>query len=390
MKTTLRTDITVRDICEGFVYDRNEGKGLYGWGGKLVIQPEYQRHYIYFELNKEAAVIDSVLKKYPLGLIYFVKVAENKYELLDGQQRITSLGRFLTEKFAITDDNKKKWNFSSLNPPEKELILNTTLTIYICEGEEKEIKEWFRTINIEGVPLNEQESLNAIYSGPFVTNAKKVYSNSENPQMQKWQCYVNGNPKRQEILAEALKWVSKGECKVDEYMARHRYDTNISELQNYFDSVIDWAKGVFGSPYPGMKGLEWGRLYEKYHTEPYNTNDVRARIEELLEDNFIGNNKRGIFEYVLGREENKALLNVRIFNDDIKKKKYKEQTDKAMAEGISNCPLCAVGDNVNKTRIWKLSEMDADHVTAWSRGGSTTIDNCEMLCKTHNRAKGNR
>lgn len=390
METTLRTDLTVRDICEGFVYDTNEGKGLYGWGGKLVIQPEYQRHYIYFEQNKETAVIDSVLKKYPLGLIYFVKVAENKYEILDGQQRITSLGRFLTEKFAITDDNKKKWNFSTLNPPEKELILNTPLTIYICEGEEKEIKEWFRTINIEGVPLNEQETLNAIYSGPFVTNAKKVYSNSNNPQMQKWQCYVNGNPKRQEILAEALKWVSKGECKVDEYMARHRYDTNISELQNYFDSVIDWAKGVFGSPYLGMKGLEWGRLYEKYHTEPYNTNDVRARIEELLEDNFIGNNKKGIFEYVLGREENKALLNVRIFNDDIKKKKYKEQTDKAIAEGHSNCPYCAMGDNVNKTRIWKLSEMDADHVTAWSRGGDSTIDNCEMLCKTHNRAKGNR
>lgn len=390
METTLRTDLTVRDICEGFVYDTNEGKGLYGWGGKLVIQPEYQRHYIYYEQNKETAVIDSVLKKYPLGLIYFVKVAENKYEILDGQQRITSLGRFLTEKFAITDDNKKKWNFSTLNPPEKELILNTPLTIYICEGEEKEIKEWFRTINIEGVPLNEQETLNAIYSGPFVTNAKKVYSNSNNPQMQKWQCYVNGNPKRQEILAEALKWVSKGECKVDEYMARHRYDTNISELQNYFDSVIDWAKGVFGSPYPGMKGLEWGRLYEKYHTEPYNTNDVRARIEELLEDNFIGNNKKGIFEYVLGREENKALLNVRIFNDDIKKKKYKEQTDKAIAEGHSNCPYCAMGDNVNKTRIWKLSEMDADHVTAWSRGGDSTIDNCEMLCKTHNRAKGNR
>ena len=137
METTLRTDLTVRDICEGFVYDTNEGKGLYGWGGKLVIQPEYQRHYIYYEQNKETAVIDSVLKKYPLGLIYFVKVAENKYEILDGQQRITSLGRFLTEKFAITDDNKKKWNFSTLNPPEKELILNTPLTIYICEGEEK-------------------------------------------------------------------------------------------------------------------------------------------------------------------------------------------------------------------------------------------------------------
>ena len=390
METTLRTDLTIRDICNGFVYNRNEDKGLYGWSGKLVIQPEYQRNYLYYELNKEAAVIESVLKKYPLGLIYFVKTAENKYEILDGQQRITSLGRFVTEKFAIIDENGNERNFSSLDPPEQKRIMNTPLTIYICEGEESEIKAWFKTINIAGVPLNEQEVRNAIYSGPFVTSAKKVYSNSNNPQMQKWQCYINGNPKRQEILAEALAWVAKGKGNVESYMSQHRYDADVTELENYFESVIDWAKGVFGSPYPGMKGLEWGRLYEKYHTEPYNTNDVRARIEELLEDDFIGNHKKGIFEYVLGREENKALLNVRIFNDDIKKKKYKEQTDKAIAEGHSNCPYCAMGDNVNKTRIWKLSEMDADHVTAWSRGGDSTIDNCEMLCKTHNRAKGNR
>ena len=389
MKTTLRTDITVRDICEGFVYDTNEGKGLYGWGGKLVIQPEYQRHYIYCELNKEAAVIDSVLKEYPIGLIYLVKDAEDKYEVLDGQQRITSLGRFLTTKFTIKDENGNEQIFTSLASSKQELILNTPLTIYICEGEEHEIKAWFKTINIAGEPLNEQELLNAIYSGPFVTNAKKVYSNSSNPQMQKWQCYVNGNPKRQEILAEALKWVTKGECKVDDYMARHRYDTNISELQNYFDSVIEWAKGVFGTPYPGMKGLAWGKLYEKYHNNPYNTTAIRTSIDELLADDFV-ENKKGIFEYVLGGERDKQLLNVRVFDKRTKEKKYKEQTDKATAEGISNCPLCAVGDNVNKTRIWKLSEMDADHVTAWSRGGSTTIDNCEMLCKTHNRAKGNR
>ena len=389
MKTTLRTDITVRDICEGFVYDSNEGKGLYGWGGKLVIQPEYQRHYIYCELNKEAPVIDSVLKEYPIGLIYFVKDAEDKYEVLDGQQRITSLGRFLTTKFTIKDENGNEQIFTSLASSKQELILNTPLTIYICEGEEHEIKAWFKTINIAGEPLNEQELLNAIYSGPFVTNAKKVYSNSNNPPMQKWQCYVNGNPKRQEILAEALKWVTKGDCKVDDYMARHRYDTNISELQNYFDSVIEWAKGVFGTPYPGMKGLAWGKLYEKYHNNPYNTTAIRTRINELLADDFV-ENKKGIFEYVLGGERDKQLLNVRVFDKRTKEKKYKEQTDKATAEGISNCPLCAVGDNVNKTRIWKLSEMDADHVTAWSRGGRTTIDNCEMLCKTHNRAKGNR
>ncbi len=389
MKTTLRTDLTIRDICNDFVYNQAEGKGLYGWGGKLVIQPEYQRNYLYCELNKEAAVIDSVLKKYPLGLIYFVKTAENKYEILDGQQRITSLGRFLTEKFPIMDENGNPQNFSSLDPPIQELILNTTLTIYICEGEEPDIKAWFGTINIAGVPLNDQEINNAIYSGPFVTSAKKVYSNSENPQMQKWQSYINGNPKRQEILAEALAWVAKGKANVKNYMALHRYNPDITELKNYFDSVIDWAKGVFGSPYKEMRGLAWGELYEKYHNKPYNTQDVRKRIDELLADEFVGN-KKGVFEYVLGGEENKPLLNVRIFGDSIKKKKYKEQTDKAEAEGLSNCPYCAIGDNANKTRIWKLSEMDADHVTAWSRGGDTTIENCEMLCKSHNRAKGNR
>lgn len=388
MKTTLRTDLTVRDICEGFVYDTNEGKGLHGWGGRLVIQPEYQRNYIYFEQNKEAPVIDSVLKKYPLGLIYFVKTAEDKYEILDGQQRITSLGRFITDKFAIKDEDGNEQIFKSYTSMQ-ERILNTPLTIYICEGEEHEIKSWFKTINIAGEPLKEQELLNAIYSGPFVTNAKKVYSNSNNPQMQKWQCYVNGNPKRQDILAEALAWVAKGKDKVDAYMAQHRYDNNISELQSYFDSVIDWAKGVFGAPYDGMKGLAWGELYEKYHSEPYNTQNVRERIEELLDDEYV-KNKKGVFEYVLGREEDKTLLNVRIFDEHTKKRKYKEQTEEAEANGHSNCPLCAIGNNSNRTRIWKLSEMDADHVTAWSRGGETTIENCEMLCKTHNRAKGNK
>ena len=389
MNTTLRTDLTIQDICDGFVYNEVEGKGLYGWGSKLVIQPEYQRNYIYFEQNREAAVIDSVLKGYPLGLIYFVKVAEDKYEILDGQQRITSLGRFLTDKFIIKDESGHEQYFSSLDASKQNLIMNTPLTIYICEGNEPEIKAWFKTINIAGVPLNEQEVYNAIYSGPFVTNAKKVYSNSGNPQMNKWKSYIHGNPKRQEILAEALAWVAKGKGNIEGYMAMHRFNPDISGLKNYFDSVIDWAKGVFGFPYKEMEGLPWGELYEKYHDNPYNTEVVRRRIDELLADEFVGN-KKGVFEYVLGGEKNKPLLNVRIFGDSTKKKKYKEQTDKAIAEGLSNCPYCAMGDNANKTRVWKLSEMDADHVTAWSRGGGTTIENCEMLCKSHNRAKGNR
>lgn len=386
MKTTLLTDLTVRNICEGFSYSSSDGKGLFGWAGKLVIQPEYQRHFIYESLNKEVPVIDSVLNGYPLGLLYFVKVAEDKYEVLDGQQRITSLGRFLTGKFAIKVNGMEQV-FGGLDTSKQEKILNTKLTIYICEGEEWEIKAWFETINIAGVPLNEQELLNAIYSGPFVTKAKEVYSNSTNPQMQKWSSYIKGDPKRQEILRTVLSWVARGDKNIDGYMSQHRQDTSILELQSYFDSVIDWAKGLFGSPYSEMRGLPWGEYYEKYHNHPYQ--NVRQRIDALLADECVGN-KRGIFEYILGDEQDKSLLNVRVFDERTKKAKYALQTEHAKAAGISNCPYCAMSDNSNKTRIWKLTEMDADHVTAWSKGGATGINNCEMLCKTHNRMKGNR
>lgn len=389
MKTTLLTDLTVRDICEGFVYLTNEGKGLFGWAGKLVIQPEYQRHFIYSDLHKEEPVIDSVLNDYPLGLLYFVKVAEDKYEVLDGQQRITSLGRFVKGKFAIKDENGMEQVFSGLDQSKQEKILNYPLTIYICEGEEWEIKKWFETINIAGEPLREQELLNAIYSGPFVTKAKEVYSNSTNPQMQKWSSYIKGDPKRQEILRTALSWVARGEKNIDGYMSQHRQDTTITELQSYFDTVIDWAKGVFGSPYSEMRGLPWGELYEKYHNNPYNTQHNRQRVDELLADEYVGN-KRGIFEYILGDEKDKSLLNVRVFDERTKKARYAQQTEAAKAAGHSNCPYCAMSDNANKTCIWKLSEMDADHVTAWSKNGPTDISNCEMLCKSHNRAKGNR
>ncbi len=389
MKTTLLTDLTVRDICDGFVYSTLEGKGLFGWAGKLVIQPEYQRHFIYSELNKEGPVIDSVLNNYPLGLLYFVKVGEDKYEVLDGQQRITSLGRFVTGKFAIKDENGMEQVFSGLDQSKQEQILNYPLTIYICEGEEWEIKKWFETINIAGEPLNDQELLNAIYSGPFVTKAKEVYSNSNNPQMQKWSSYIKGEPKRQDILRTALTWVARGEKNVDGYMSLHRHDTSIAELQSYFDTVIDWAKGVFGSPYAEMRGQPWGKLYETYHNNPYNAQDVRQRIEALLADEFV-RSKKGIFEYILGNEQDKSLLNIRIFDERTKKAKYAQQTEKAKLKGHSNCPYCAMSDNNYKKRIWLLNEMDADHVTAWSHGGSTTIDNCQMLCKTHNRAKGNK
>ena len=390
MEAKLYLDWTIGDICKGFQYNEYEGKGLYGLSGRLTIQPEFQRHYLYAENGgkKEVDVIQSVRNGYPLGLIYFSKVGEDRYEVLDGQQRITSLGRFITEKFAWIDADGRPWYFSALNPDEQEEFLNTKLLIYVCEGTEKEIKDWFRTINIVGIPLNAQEILNAVYSGPFVTRAKEEFSNSNNTNINKWSCFISGTAKRQDFLAAALEWVSRG--RTEEYMAAHRYDTGIDGMRAYFTSVIDWITSVFDiAPEKEMCGLKWGGLYEKYHTRAYDPAAVAAKVRELYESFYV-KEKKGIFEYILGGCEDTRLLNVRVFDEPVKRAVYATQTAAAEAAGISNCPYCAVGHDANRTRIWKLAEMDADHVTAWSRGGATDLANCQMLCRTHNRAKGNR
>ena len=387
MKTTLRTDITIRDICNGFVYNELEGKGLFGLSGHLVIQPEYQRNYIYATENREAGVIDSIIKGYPLGLIYFNKVSDDMFEVLDGQQRITSIGRFITNKFAIKDENGMEQYFDGLNPHIQEKILNTTLLIYECTGTETEIKEWFKTINIAGIPLNEQELLNAIYSGPFVTMAKAEFSNSQNTNIQKWSAYISGTANRQDYLKTALEWVSNGD--VSRYMSAHRQDTNINELKNHFNSVIDWIDAVFPMIEKEMRGLEWGRLYNAYHNQAYNPSQVAEKVKALYGDPYV-KNRRGVFEYILGGCVDTKLLEIRVFDEATKQTQYAIQTATAEREHTSNCPLCAIGHDANKEKIWKMSEMDADHVTAWSKGGTTDIKNCQMLCKTHNRAKGNK
>ena len=387
MKTTLRTDITVEDVCKGFVYNEAEGKGLFGLSGKLVIQPEYQRNYIYADGKKDVAVIKSLMKGYPLGLIYFTQTADGMYEVLDGQQRITSFGRFLTGKFPIKDKNGMEQYFRSLAEDLQNKIKNTKLTIYICEGEESKIKEWFDTINIVGIPLNEQERLNAIYSGPFVTKAKEMFSNTQNSNVQKWSAYVNGVVNRQDFLHTALDWVSKGN--VSSYMSLHRFDTDINELVTYFNSVIDWVSTVFIDVLPKMRGLEWGRLYEQYHTKAYDPQKVSELVKKLDADFYV-KEKKGIFEYVLGGCVDTKLLEIRIFDDPVKNSVYAKQTEEAKKKHISNCPLCALSTGSNHAKIWKLNEMDADHVAAWSKGGATDISNCQVLCKTHNRAKGNK
>lgn len=387
MNTTLKKDITIKEVCDGFVYNELEGKGLFGLSGRLTIQPEYQRNYIYADGKKDVAVIDSILKGYPIGLIYFNKVSNGSFEVLDGQQRITSIGRFVTGKFPIKDNNGHEQYYGGMSDSQREKVLNTKLLIYICEGDEPEIKDWFTTINISGVPLEPQEILNAVYSGPFVTKAREEFSNSGNSLVQKWGAYIKGDVKRQAYLEKALEWVSHGA--IDNYMSRHRHDDDIEELKSHFTRVIDWISNVFTDVESEMKGLDWGRLYETYHEKKYDPVEVSEKVHKLLGD-YAVKDRRGVFEYILGGSVDKKLLNVRIFDEPVKKVVYANQTKTAQTNGISNCPLCALGHDAHNKKIWGFDDMDADHVAAWSKGGETNIKNCQMLCKTHNRAKGNR
>lgn len=388
MKTELQK-YTVRDISNGFVYNELEGKGLFGLAGRLTIQPEYQRNYIYADGKKDVAVISSLLRGYPLGLIYFNKTGEESFEVLDGQQRITSFGRFISGKFAIKDENGMQQYFSGLAKEKQAIILDSMILVYECEGTETEIKEWFKTINISGVALNDQELLNAVYSGPFVTAGKEEFSNSQNANVNKWSAYISGSALRQDFWARALEWVSGGEENVEAYMSEHRRDNGIDGVRHHFNSVIDWVSTVFIDVEPEMRGLAWGRLYTAYHSKPYNPENVKENVQKLYADYRV-KNRRGVFEFILGGALDTKLLEVRVFDETTKRTAYSKQTMVAKDKGYSNCPHCALGNQVNKAKIWTLAEMDADHISAWSKGGETVPENCEMLCKTHNRAKGNK
>lgn len=385
METKLK-EYKVEEVVRGFVYNELEGRGLFGLGGRLTIQPEYQRNYIYADGKRDVAVIQSLLKSYPLGLIYFNRVDDDQLEVLDGQQRITSIGRFITGRFAIKDDQGMEQYFNGLSADKQERILNSVLLVYECTGAESEIKEWFKTINTEGVPLNDQELLNAVYSGPFVTLGKEEYSNSQNAHIAIWSSYIKGSAKRQEFWATALKWVSNDS--VDSYMSQHRFDKNINEVKNYFQAVLDWVTTVFISVEKEMKGLDWGKLYRQFHGNPYDPEILEQEVKKLYSDPFV-TSKKGIFEYLLGGSLDTTLLEVRVFDEVTKRSVFQLQTEAATASGLSNCSYCVQGHEANRAKIWRLPDMEADHVKAWSLGGLTSRENCELLCKPHNRAKGN-
>lgn len=391
MKKSLK-EYTIRDLVEGFVYSDAEGRGLYGLNGTLTIQPEYQRNYLYGDGKRDARVIESILAGRPLGVFYFNVLDSGHLEVLDGQQRVTSVGRYIKDAFAVSVDGVEHY-FSSLDADAQRYILDTTIIAYLCSGTEAEVKAWFEAINVEGIAVNEQELLNAVYSGPFVTAAKRVFSRTEgNAFIKKWAHYVKGSANRQDYLATALRWVSNGE--VADYMARHRTSDDISELRLHFDTVLAWAAATFTDDYRETQGLDWGRLYRQYGAHPYKADEVAKQVKALYADPAV-TAKRGIFEYVLDANspspvmpdaDRTRLLNVRLFSKAQSSTRYTQQTTEAEAAGTSNCSYCAVGGS---TKIWPLSGMGADHVTAWSKGGATDLANCEMLCTPHNKAKGN-
>lgn len=407
----MQTDLihpTVREILDGFEWDGTDEKGLYGWGGQLTIQPEFQRNYVYGLDGgaKEVAVVESVLKGYPLGLLYFAhdpSKAEHPFEVLDGQQRITALGRYKEGQFSVLVEGfEKRW--AGLDPAIKKRILDTKLLVYVCQGTETEIKRWFETINIAGVPLTTQELRNAVYAGSFVTAAKGLFSRvSNNKQLEWWMEWLplnRADAKRQLVLEKALEWVSAHEdpsnldadARINLYMDAHRGEADVSAVEEHMNTVIGWAEGLFptgGHKRLGLSGQDWHRLWTTYRDVVDDPAAFEARCIELVTDDEV-NGERGVVEFVLGGETDGRLLNLRQFDNPTKKRVYNRQTKDAAARGVSNCPDCEKYPeerNDQGTRTWEYADMDGDHIKPWSKGGKTVEDNCQMLCKRHNNAK---
>lgn len=374
MMTIKQIEVTVGDIARGYI--NNEEQGVRGYGGQLDIRPPYQREFIYNE-NEQQAVISTVLKGYPLNVMYWVRRSEDAecpYEVMDGQQRTLSLCEYVDGKFAY--DFK---NFFNQPADIQKLILDYPLTIYLCEGEPSEKLEWFKTINIAGKPLNEQEINNAVYAGPFVTDAKRHFSKSNCGAYRLGKDLVNGTPIRQEFLKKALEWMSEHETRegkpqsVVGYMAEHQHDPNANNLWTYFQNVLNWTITNFDLKKfkKIMKGLNWALYYDKYHSTTLDTADLASRISKLILDSDV-QKQMGIIPYVLTGDE--RHLDLRGFPEDIKLAVWEKQHH--------ICPSCQ--------KEFDYEFMEGDHITPWREGGRTVIENCQMLCRECNRRKGGR
>ncbi len=353
--------IKVKEIFDGYI--DSEEEGVVGYGGKLNIRPKYQREFVYNEKQRNA-VIETILKGFPLNVMYWADNTDDTYEVLDGQQRTLSFCQYINGDFSL---NEKY--FHSLTQTEKDKILNYECMIYFCSGNDLEKLEWFKTINIAGEELTSQELRNAVYTGAWLTSAKAYFSKSNCPAYNMGKDYINGVALRQDFLETALNWKSKGH--IEEYMSAHQCDPNANELRIYFKNVIDWVEMTFTNYRKEMKGVDWGQLYDTYHDVTYDLNKLESRIKDLMMDDDV-TNKRGIYPYVLSGNE--RTLNIRAFSESQKRKAYEKQN------GI--CPTCG-----NK---FKYEQMEGDHITPWCEGGKTSDENCQMLCRTCNRIKSNK
>ena len=374
MMTIKQIEVTVGDIARGYI--NSEEQGVRGYGGQLDIRPPYQREFIYNE-KEQQAVISTVLKGYPLNVMYWVRRSEDAecpYEVMDGQQRTLSLCEYVDGKFAY--DFK---NFFNQPADIQKLILDYPLTIYLCEGEPSEKLEWFKTINIAGKPLNEQGINNAVYAGPFVTDAKRHFSKSNCGAYRLGKDLVNGTPIRQEFLKKALEWMAEHETRegkpqsVVGYMAEHQHDPNANNLWTYFQNVLNWTITNFDLKKfkKIMKGLNWALYYDKYHSTTLDTVDLASRISKLILDSDV-QKQVGIIPYVLTGDE--RYLDLRGFPEDIKLAVWEKQHH--------ICPSCQ--------KEFDYEFMEGDHITPWREGGRTVIENCQMLCRECNRRKGGR
>ncbi len=367
--------IKIRDVFQN--YADNGDDGVFAYGGRLAIRPAYQREFVY-NLEQAEAVIQTVLKGYPLNVMYWVKTGEDCYEVLDGQQRTLSVMQYLKHQFPITLDGKKFY-WDALPDDKYNRIMDYEFMIYVCEGAESEKLEWFRVVNIAGEKLTEQELRNSVYTGAWLSDAKLHFSKRNCAAKKLSDKYITGDPNRQELLEKALKGICEFQQIKDitEYMAQHKSDPDADELWQYFQDVIHWTEKIFPQYYRDMKGLDWCHLYNRYHENYYNSAVMAAEVKRLHEDSFEVQKPKGIYEFLLCRDTDPyagRLLNLRAFEEKDKQAAYSRQN------GI--CPVCG--------QHFEYDEMEGDHILPWSKGGKTTGENCQMLCKPCNGKKSDK
>ncbi len=352
-------EISVRDLTNG--YKDNAEDGVIGYQGKLDIRPPYQREFVYGDKERNA-VINTVQKDFPLNVMYWAVREDGNFEIIDGQQRTISLCQYVNNDFSING-----LAFHNLPKDKQEQILEYKLMVYFCSGTDSEKLDWFQTINIAGKELTKQELRNAVYSGSWVTDAKRYFSKNSRPKI--GDDYLSGSANRQEYLETAIDWISNGQIK--EYMSEHQHDPTAIDLWNYFQSVINWVKAVFQKYLREMKGIEWGILYNDFKDQKFEPKILEQEVSKLMEDDDVGN-KKGIYIFVLTRKE--KFLNIRAFSPNQKREAYERQ------KGI--CPVCK--------EHFEIEQMEGDHITPWHEGGKTSAENCQMLCKEDNRRKSGK